>query len=61
MSTLSSRCAALSMGPQYVKLDPASAKGFGEAGYFFVAVNVPLTMPPMSNFPFMVFFSTVPS
>ena len=34
---------------------------YGDLDHFFVAVNVPFTMPPMSNLPFMVFFSTVPS
>ena len=29
--------------------------------YFLVAVKVPVTMPPISSLPFMVFFSTVPS
>ena len=35
--------------------------GLYGAAVLYVAVNVPLTIPPMSIFPFMVFFSTVPS
>jgi len=49
-SQLSSSYDSLSMG-----------SGFRDLDHFFVAVNVPFTMPPMSNLPFMVFFSTVPS
>ena len=48
--TLSSRSNSLSMG-----------SGYGDLDHFFVAVNVPLTMPPISILPCMVFFSTVPS
>ena len=59
--TLSSRCNELSIRMGFRDLDPAFAVGYGEAGYFFVAVNVPFTIPAISIFPFMVFFSTVPS
>lgn len=51
-ASLSSRPPNVSMAARRPALEPR---------YFLVAVKVPFTMPPMSIFPVIVFFSIVPS